>query len=71
MGDRKGSRKWYRLREGQPFDWTWPKRCDRSAFEALFPPMCQQAMQVERLGAHVQSFEVTHRHQVDIGRRRA
>ena len=33
----------------------------KPAGRGSFAPMRQQAMQVERLGARVQSFEVTHR----------
>ena len=33
----------------------------KPAGRGSFPPMRQQAMQIERLGAPVQSFEVTHR----------
>ena len=33
----------------------------KPAGRGSFPPMRQQAMQVERFGTHVQSFEVTHR----------
>ena len=33
----------------------------RTRCRSSFPPMRQQAMQIERLGTPVQSFEITHR----------